>query len=733
MGFEQRVTRRALLRVGSRTIIGITASRLFLTPLAARAEPYALRFTWEQRDIALADAPITSPTLVCDFAFNAIESEWDADLPPGASLDLSVRTQTPGDAWSDWMHLHIDDHARDDADSDAFGDLIIVAPATQLQYRIDATANADGDLPVIRAFILTAINTLDESMSEIPDMSIFAATNAGVKIIPRAGWGADERLRFDKKQQEIWPPEYRPIQKVVIHHTVTGDPDPNPSATIRAIYQYHAVARGWGDIGYNYLIDPNGNIYEGRFGGPGVIGGHTLGYNNGSMGIAMLGTYLNHTIASAARTALKALIKAKAGDLDPLGKSFFINRDNVWNINGHRALTQTECPGDGFYLTLNNLRRELKGLPLWTGDPHTDPLAANPADASDTPPKPRIQPTPAKPAETFLATLQGVSWSTTTPFSRDVLTVNLTIKNTGTATIPASKPAPNFVYTEGDTYAKKGYPATKGALRIAIGPTARSGDPPYRWGLDRALAPGQSVKISVPLRLLTPGRVDLLPALLRESYGTLDKDAPQTIMVAPNPADPVAAAQAKEDRYFAETKHTIGGAFRAYWETNGGSTLFGLPLTEAFAEKSADDGKTDTVQYFERARFELPHGKAELAANVELGRLGTAVIHGRESEQPFKRVAAVTDSATRRYFPEVGHMLSGVFKTYWDTHGGLTVFGFPISETFTEKSAADGKTYTVQYFERNRLEHHPENAGKGDEIVLGLLGSEILRTRGWLT
>src|SRR6185437_11165952 len=80
MGLAQRITRRALLRLSGRLMIGTTVSTLFLTPHTAHAEPDARTFTWEQRDISLADSPVASPTLTCDFAFNALEARWDADL-----------------------------------------------------------------------------------------------------------------------------------------------------------------------------------------------------------------------------------------------------------------------------------------------------------------------------------------------------------------------------------------------------------------------------------------------------------------------------------------------------------------------------------------------------------------------------------------------------------------------------------------------------------------------------
>ena len=82
------------------------------------------------------------------------------------------------------------------------------------------------------------------------------------------------------------------------------------------------------------------------------------------------------------------------------------------------------------------------------------------------------------------------------------------------------------------------------------------------------------------------------------------------------------------------------------------------------------------------------------------------------------------------YFPETGHNLGGSFRAYWLANGGLATFGLPITEEFTE-IGGDGKPYTVQYFERNRFEFHPENAPPYD-VLLGLLGRQELVSRGWL-
>lgn len=83
----------------------------------------------------------------------------------------------------------------------------------------------------------------------------------------------------------------------------------------------------------------------------------------------------------------------------------------------------------------------------------------------------------------------------------------------------------------------------------------------------------------------------------------------------------------------------------------------------------------------------------------------------------------------KRFFPETGKTVPGVFMQYWNTRGGLPIYGYPISDALQEVSPTDGKTYLVQYFERNRFEYHPENAGTPFEVLLGLLGKQVTAGR----
>ena len=106
---------------------------------------------------------------------------------------------------------------------------------------------------------------------------------------------------------------------------------------------------------------------------------------------------------------------------------------------------------------------------------------------------------------------------------------------------------------------------------------------------------------------------------------------------------------------------------------------------------------------------------------------GAASAALRQAMQP---VPAVANTDTKVFYAATGHTLGGVFKTYWEQHGGLAQFGYPITEEYQEVSLTDGKTYTTQYFERARFEEHPENKGTPYEVLQGLLGREMFKLLG---
>ncbi len=175
-------------------------------------------------------------------------------------------------------------------------------------------------------------------------------------------------------------------------------------------------------------------------------------------------------------------------------------------------------------------------------------------------------------------------------------------------------------------------------------------------------------------------------------------------------------AHAQGQRCFPETNYCIEGPIRTYWEQNGGLSVFGYPITEQRVETV--EGWTGPVQWFERDRLE-DHGDQGVMA----GRLGAKILE--LENQPWHTFPQVNSApAGCSFFPETGHSLCEPFNVYWQNNGGVERFGYPITEPF--QTTIDGWTGTVQYFERRRMEHHPENRGTQYEILLGLLGKEVL-------
>lgn len=174
-------------------------------------------------------------------------------------------------------------------------------------------------------------------------------------------------------------------------------------------------------------------------------------------------------------------------------------------------------------------------------------------------------------------------------------------------------------------------------------------------------------------------------------------------------------SQAQGDaRYFPETGHSVQGPFRTFWEQNGGADIFGYPITEAYLSETS--GRT--IQYFERARFELATYQGQ--PYVELGRLGVEITAGRI----FPAVPALPSTSDWRYFPETGHVIQKGFKEIWETRGGERIFGLPLSEE-TLELFPDGKFRTVQYFERARFEYWPEFP-PGQRVLHSDLGRQLV-------
>ena len=208
----------------------------------------------------------------------------------------------------------------------------------------------------------------------------------------------------------------------------------------------------------------------------------------------------------------------------------------------------------------------------------------------------------------------------------------------------------------------------------------------------------------------------ILPRL-RRHFGL----AVTLVLALTTPALLIGSRAASADALFPQTGYSIWGPFEQYWNEHGGLAQFGMPRTSVYSA-----GKDFDAQWFERALLTYTPSNPD-PYKVELNLLGSQLTASRHGEGPF--VAAKAGTAGE-YFSTTGHNLSGKFLSYWQQSGGLAIYGYPLSEPFMEASKSDGKTYLVQYFERNRFELHPELAGTRFEVQLGLLGSELLDMQG---
>ncbi len=738
-GKIRNLTRRQLLRYGGYALatlplIGLARTAATTPPVvsaAATVPPQTQAGEWALDDSVRAFSLASWLEFRAPYQFGALGAHWSASTADDFHVQISVSAD--GSTWSEWQTLHASSHGPT-AEQTAgrptrrFTELALVQTSQFVRCR--ATDQADQTIAPPPDLRLVYIDPgVDNTPPPEPTLAAFAA--AAPPVIARAGWGCDEKLRLDKNGQEIWEREYYTVEKVIVHHTDTPN-EQDPRASIRSIYYYHAVTQEWGDIGYNFLIDRNGTVYEGRYGGPNVVGGHALQYNYGSVGIGLLGKFMNTPpptplpkpsvsptpgsktptatpsptptpratlppyATPAMETALIGLAAYTGRYLDPQGKYFFIDK-MIPTIVGHRDVLSTSCPGDNFYTRLPTVRSGVANI-----------LGAPP---------------------TMNVEIVGIKSAANQVTTKSTYTVTVTVKNSGTSIIPSYFDQ-GIVYGESETYDQKKAPQVLGRFRIVadIEGSATASQPekaPYRWGFGKTLNPGDVVEVPCKVRFEAGGQRKLVFGLVQEKMQSWATGLMGPIVnVIGNPVDPVVkpANLSNELLYFAETGHTLRGATLRYWNKFGGLAQFGYPLTEEFTETSESDGKDYTVQYFERARFELHPEHAGTDYEVLLGLLGRNY-HATDK--------AATPIANQRYFAETGHNLGGVFREYWEQYGGLFIYGLPLTEEFSEKSRIDGKPYTVQYFERARFEFHPENSGKS-QVLLGLLGRQLLQDRGWL-
>jgi hypothetical protein len=299
--------------------------------------------------------------------FSAAALSWRADPAVRA---VTVRLRYRGeDGWSAWQQVGYDgpgDGARDGTDLDWTG------PAGGVEVAVTG-ADAGRLVDPLLTLIDPGTSPADAAAPEAqgPDTTYDVPKPY---IYSRGQWGADPALM-------TWTPEYAgTVKAVVVHHTATTNAYtiPDVPKIVRAIYYYHSVTLGWGDIGYNFLVDRWGRIIEGRAGGVAstVIGGHAGGFNRYTAGIAMLGTFdeVAPSEAMADSVARLAAWKLSLYGGNPMGSTLLTSagggtarypkgkvvRKPV--LMGHRDVGATDCPGTLGYALLNPLRRTVTAI-----------------------------------------------------------------------------------------------------------------------------------------------------------------------------------------------------------------------------------------------------------------------------------------------------------------------------------------------------------------------------------
>ena len=340
-------------------------------------------------------------------------------------VGIQVRTAKAG-RWSGWVPVQYHDDHGPDGDAGELTaharpgtDALVIGNVDQVQMRAE---NATGQpIPDLQLAVIDpgtgkmvaqrpAIDTASLASSHAATQSVttghgssdnvtLSAMRRAPKpyIYSRAQWGANEKMR------EQGLPNYGTVKTGFIHHTVNANnyTAAQVPALLRGIYAYHTQSRGWRDIGYNYLVDRFGRIWEGRYGGvdKAVVGAHTLGYNEVSFAMSAIG---NFDIAQPPQAVLNAYARLFAWKLSLYNiradATHLWVKDRYLNaINGHRDVGQTACPGRYLYAKIPLIRQMAQKIQnaAQTGTPVPLPTPTDPnamTTPTEAPKAPAAQP-----------------------------------------------------------------------------------------------------------------------------------------------------------------------------------------------------------------------------------------------------------------------------------------------------------------------------------------------------
>jgi hypothetical protein len=347
-------------------------------PTGARLAPGALRAS--SRRTATGGQELTSDAVPV-LGYGAVGVTWEhGQQVADDALAVEARTFEDG-AWSDWTEVPFHDDHGPDADSAEAArarpgtEPLLVGEVDEVQVRVatESGAPADMKLAVIDPGEATTTarekpeidtDTLDgdadtDSTAETSEGELALRAKVAApkpKIFSRAQWGADERMRDASSLH------YYEVHAGFVHHTVNANAYTRRQvpSIIRGIYAYHTQSLGWSDVGYNFLVDRFGRIWEGRFGGVSrpVVGAHTLGYNDNSFAMSAIGNFETARPTRAMVRAYGALFAWKLAlhGVNAADSRQFVTSDHFKAINGHRDAGATACPGINLYNRIPRIR-----------------------------------------------------------------------------------------------------------------------------------------------------------------------------------------------------------------------------------------------------------------------------------------------------------------------------------------------------------------------------------------
>ena len=325
---------------------------------------------------SVAGASFTTGVIEAPIPFNAVVPHWTGTN--AEAITLQVRTSPDGETWDDWLAVHANHDWMEPGETEIVGEMVLVAePATThnfVQIQVLLPAPADDTTASLSQLRLTFIDTtagptadeLLDLQSELDkDAPLLPESLAAYPkpfVVSRAAWCQHADCNYTEGL------EHHPVSHLIVHHTVSNNASADWPAVVRAIWNFHTYGRGWGDIGYNYLVDPNGVLYEGHLGGDDVVGTHASGANTGSMALALLGTFTAYSPGIRPPGAmLNSAVELLAWKADQRDINVFDAGNELPNIDwglphlmGHRDVYgTTECPGDQAHLLIPWLRDQI--------------------------------------------------------------------------------------------------------------------------------------------------------------------------------------------------------------------------------------------------------------------------------------------------------------------------------------------------------------------------------------